>query len=70
MGETRIPGVAAKHVIISDECRKNRTDQGALQEAVRQVSEEYEHLTKGHPVGKRSRMHLVLTVERTLERNG
>jgi hypothetical protein len=64
MDEMNIPGVAAKHAIITDECRQNRGDAGAVEEALRRLREEYDNVARGWPVGSGGRFHLVLVVER------
>jgi len=57
-----IPGITAKHAIITPVCRANRTVDGAWEEAVRRLREEYEACqTEGNA---RANFHLVLTVER------
>lgn len=62
-----IPGTPAKHAIITDTCRANRTDGGAFDEAVQRLWDEYLACTKGHPQGAGTQFHLVLTVERAPE---
>lgn len=60
-----IPGVTAVHAVISPTCRRNRTDAGAFDEAVRRLRAEYEAILAGWR--ERSDgfdVHLVLTVER------
>ena len=58
-----IPGIKAKHAIISDECRINKSDGGAFEEAVAHLREEYKNLLHHWPTGKRAKFHVVLTVE-------
>lgn len=59
-----IPGTPAKHAIITDTCRANRTDRGAFDEAIERLRQEYDACMKGHPNGLGTQFHLVLTVER------
>lgn len=65
MAETRIPGIAAKHCIITETCRANRGDEGAFEEAVARIRDAY-HLNLA---GRRARgvalprYRLVLVVE-------
>lgn len=59
-----IPGITAVHAIISDNCRKGRTDDGAFEEAVRRMKTEYDAIMKGWPIGKGTTIHMALTVER------
>ncbi len=64
MSESKIPGSMAKHAIISDDCRTNRTDAGALDEAFDRVREEYFRCAAGWPIGKGAKFHIALTIER------
>lgn len=58
-----IPGIKAKHAIISDTCRE-KGDDGAFDEAVGVLYQEYVKLTTGPwPKGKNAKFHLVLTVD-------
>lgn len=62
---TAAPGAAAQHSIITPECRENRGDQGAWDEAVARAKREYDAVVegwKGHPT--QPTIHLVLSVER------
>lgn len=59
-----IPGLKAVHAIITDECRENRTDEGAINEALRRVREEFLACAPAWPLGKNTKFHIVLTVER------
>lgn len=57
-----IPGIKAVHAIISPTCRTNRGIEGAFDEAVRRLREEYLACQGEH--NKDSNFHVVLTVER------
>lgn len=61
---TEIPGTKTKHAIISDDCRTGRGEDGAFEEAVSRLRDEYKALCNGWPVGTKSLMHVVLTLER------
>jgi len=61
-----IPGTPAKHAVITDSCRANRSDRRAFEEAVERLRAEYEACMKGHPFGHGTQFHLVLTVERAM----
>lgn len=61
---TTLPGVKAKHAIITDTCRTNRGDQGAFVEAVDRLRVEYNACALGQPVGRGVAFHLVLVVDR------
>lgn len=49
---------------ISDVCRSNRGNDGAIDEALQRVREEYAELVKGWPVGKDAKFRVVLIFER------
>lgn len=49
------------HAIISDECRRNRGDEGAIQEVFARLRKQYFANLKNPPG---TRFHVVLTVER------
>jgi len=58
-----VPGITAKHAIITPACRSSHTAEGAFEEAVRRLREEY--LTcAGLDCNATVSFHLVLTVER------
>lgn len=63
MSETKIPGIKTKHAIITKVCRKNRGVDGAFDEAVRRLREDYESLAAA-PANEAANFHLVLTVDR------
>lgn len=62
-GNTPVPGIKACHRWITDTCRSNRTDLGAMHEAVTPLQLELIKLFEVWPRGKNTRFHLVLTVE-------
>lgn len=59
-----IPGQVAKHAIVTDECRANRSDLGAFDEASARLREEYTACLVGWAGVEGVRFHVVLTVER------
>lgn len=59
----KAPGSIAKHVIITPVCRQNRTDEGAFDEAVARLKEEYFACLPYH-ADRGSNFHLILSVER------
>lgn len=61
---TNIEGIKAEHSIISDECRSNHGDDGALKEAIRRLEEVYNKTCNGWTIGKGAKIHIVMTVER------
>lgn len=63
MSDTRIPGIKARHAIITPNCLRVKTDDEAFEEAVDRLRTEF-HNTLGN---RRSpaNYHLVLTVEAT-----
>lgn len=59
---SEIPGIAARHCVITPTCRANRADSGAFEEAVSRLRADYERiLAKRGEDG--AQYHLVLTVE-------
>ena len=54
----------AKHAIITDECRKNRTDVGAINEAVQRIVDEYMVCVEHWPLGNGTKFHVKLEIER------
>ena len=64
MPETTIPGIKAKHCFITDTCRQNRTDEGAIDEALARIRAEFMQVASGWDVGNETRFHVVLTVEK------
>jgi hypothetical protein len=56
---TTIPGIKARHAIITPACRARRTDGGAFDEACRRLRQEYESIERTDDCT----IHLVLTVE-------
>lgn len=61
---TVIPGIKAKHVFITDNCRVVQGgDLEAFDEAVRRVRAEYEQCVSKHSRGNDVKFHLVLTVD-------
>ena len=60
---TTVPGLLAKHVYVTDACRENRTDMGALNEALDRIDEEFHELLKNWPQGHGHRFHVMLSVE-------
>jgi hypothetical protein len=63
MSETKIPGLAAKHAIVTPVCRQNKTYIGALDEAVERLRQEYISCTQVLE-NQDAIYHFVLTVER------
>lgn len=64
MNSTRIEGACTCHAIITDECRKNRTDWGAFHEAVNRLKYQYEEFVNQCGADRGFKAHLVLTIER------
>ena len=54
----------AKHAIITDECRRNRTDLGAIQEATQRILLEYMACIEHWPIGNGTKFHVKLEIER------
>jgi len=60
-------GAVASHQIISDECRTNRGDAGAINEAISRIYDEAEVILQNWPVGSEMKLHFQLIVERKAE---
>ncbi len=63
---TQIPGTKAQHAYVTDTCRENRTDPGAVDEALARLREEAVAIIGQWPRGSGMRLHFVLTMERPL----
>lgn len=63
-----IPGSPAQHSIITPECRTNRSDEGAWDEAVARAKAAYDQIVAGW-AGRPEQptLHLALTIERPSE---
>src|SRR3990167_667314 len=59
-----VPGSTACHAIISDQCRRSRTDAGAFDEAVSRLRQKYEYSCSNWEIGMGAKIHLVLSIER------
>lgn len=59
---TPVPGVSARHTVITDTCRTNRGDLGAWEEAVARLRAAYVQALPAWPVGTEVEFHLALTV--------
>lgn len=64
MSGTRIPGIKAQHAMITDQCRVNRGDIGAIDEALARLRVAAINCLPGWPTDQGVNFHLVLTVER------
>ena len=60
----RMPGTCANYCIITDDCRVNRTDEGAFEEAVKRLLGSYLQATRNFGRKRGARFHLALTIER------
>jgi hypothetical protein len=58
-----VPGITAKHAIVTPECRENRGKDGAFEEAARRLREEYD-IILASPENSDVEFHVVLTVVR------
>ncbi len=60
-----VPGINARHAIITAECRRARNNIGAFEEAVDRLRQEYLHCLAGILIDDTdTKFHLVLSVER------
>lgn len=55
--------IIAKHAIITDTCRNNKGDVGAINEALERIRQEYDNLLQYWPIGKGTKFHIKLIVE-------
>ena len=62
--KTFLPGVKAKHVIISTACREGRGDVEVAVQALNTIEEELCTLLRNWPKEKGATFHLILTVDR------
>jgi hypothetical protein len=61
---TEMPGSPVAHAIITEECRRNRTDEGAWDEAVARAKAEFDAIVEGWRGRPQPTLHLVLMMER------
>ncbi len=65
MSETKIAGIAAKHLIITTQYRENKTAIGAFEEVVEKIRESYLDLVKSwENYDGEVDFHFVLTIEK------
>ena len=62
--KTFLPGVKAKHAIISTACREGRGDAGAAEHGIAELHRKLTELLERWPAEKGATFHLVLTVDR------
>ncbi len=63
MSKTTLPGIKAKHFIISDNCCKINGEDGAIDYSLQQIREEFIRLRKAWK-GKEAKIHVAITIER------
>lgn len=56
--------ICAKHAVITDECRTNRSDIGAITEAVQRIVDEFMECAPHWPLGNGTKFHVKLEIER------
>lgn len=61
------PGQCARHAIITDECRQHKGDAAVIEEAIGRLRESWESVAEGHLIGRGTKFHLLLMVERAPE---
>lgn len=59
--------IKAKHAIVSDVCRANRTTEGAVDEALARLREEALALMARRGEGRGDKFHFVLSIEREVK---
>ena len=60
---TRVRGLKALHAIITDACRQGRGNEGAIDEALRRIRQEYLACVAAWPLNRGVKFNVVLTVE-------
>ena len=61
----QVDGICALHAIVSDACRSHHGDEGAFDEATRQLKEQYNGILSKRRDEPGIKYHLLLTVEDT-----
>jgi hypothetical protein len=56
--------ITAKHAIVSDTCRRNKTAEGAVEEALGRLREEAMRLIAKRGDGRGDNLHFILEIER------
>lgn len=59
----KVPGMQAMHVVITPTCRKNRTEDGAFDEAVRRLAEQYREICEKRSDIDECDFHMLLSLE-------
>lgn len=59
-----LPGMQALHAWITDTCRTNRGDDGAIDEVLRRLIEQLRLTMHGWKIGRGAKIHVGMTVER------
>lgn len=65
MSEAKIPGIKALHAVITDACRQGRGEEGAIDEALARLRDQYLGLAKFWSDKGGVQFHLVLTVDKS-----
>ncbi len=58
---------SVEHAIISDDCRNNRGDRFAMDDALRRLQDAWSKVSRSFPIGKGVKFHVVLIVEKPAE---
>jgi hypothetical protein len=67
----KIPGIAAKHCIVTDNCRKVQGGSiEAIDEALRRIRDEAIRTLPHWPIGNDHRFHFVFSVDNSKRRDG
>ncbi len=59
-----VPGIMARHAIISDDCRVAHGDLRAFEIAVERLRESYLQSCGGFPISRGAKLHVMFSVER------
>ena len=61
---THVPGLCAVHAVVTDDCRRNRGDEGAADEALARADRALRSALRGWDRDRGATFHVVVTVER------
>ncbi len=61
---SKVPGLNALHAVVTDTCRRNRTDVGAIDEALARIRKMAIECLEANRPGVGTDFHFVFTVDR------
>jgi len=60
----QLEGIPALHAWVTDDCRKMRGDDGAIEEVLRRLRNELQLTMSGWSMGRGIKIHVGMTIER------